>query len=63
MYTDQHAISTPLGQVLITIDDKEAVPIYYIPPISANTQSFSIVNSLYVYCDVVGHQRVGDSSA
>jgi hypothetical protein len=63
MYTDQLAISAPLGQVLITIDDKETSPIYYIPPVSANTPSFSIVNSLYVYCDVVGHQRVGDSSA
>jgi hypothetical protein len=49
--------------VLITSDDKEASPIYYIPPISANTPSFSTVNSLYAYCDVVGHQRVGDSSA
>jgi hypothetical protein len=63
MYTDQLAMSAPLGQVLITIDDKETSPIYYIPPISANTPSFSVVNSLYVYCDVVGHERVGDSCA
>jgi hypothetical protein len=62
MYTDQLAISAPLGQVLITIDDDETSPIYYIPPISANTPSFSIVNSLYVYCDIVGHQRVGDTT-
>jgi hypothetical protein len=63
LYTDQVAISPPLGQVLITIDDRDTPPIYYIPPISANTPSFSSVNSLYVYCDIVGYQRVGNTSA
>jgi hypothetical protein len=63
MYTDQLAISALLGLVLITIDDDETSPIYYIPPISANTPSFNTVNSLYAYCDIVGHQRIGDTSA
>ena len=63
LYTDQLAISPPLGQVLITIDDKDTPPIYYIPPISANTPTFNAVNTLYVYSDIVGYQRVGNVSA
>jgi putative hemolysin len=63
MFANQLAKLAPLGQVIITIDGNEASPVYYIPPISAGTPSFGTVNSLYVYCDVVGYQRVADSSA
>ena len=62
LYTESVAISPPLGQVLIAIDD-ETPPIYYISPISANTPTFSTVQSLYVYSDIVDHQRVGNGSA
>jgi hypothetical protein len=63
LYTDQLAISPPIGQALITADDKDTPPMYHIPPFSANTPTFITVNSLYVYCDIVGHQRAGNASA
>jgi hypothetical protein len=62
LYTQQIAISPPLGQVLASIDDKDE-PIYYISPISANTPLFSTAHSLYVYSDIIDHQRVGNTSA
>ena len=62
LYTEDIAISAPLGQKLIMIDD-ETSPIYYISPISVSTPTFNTVSSLYVYCDIVDHQRVGNTSA
>jgi hypothetical protein len=62
LYTEHISISSPLGQVLIPIDE-EAPPIYYISPISTITPSFNSVKSLYVYSDIVDYQRVGDGSA
>jgi hypothetical protein len=62
LYTDNILISAPLGQKLIMIDDAEP-PVFYIPPISINTPTFSTVTSLYVYTDIVDQQRVGDTYA
>ena len=62
LYSEHLTISPPLGQVLIAIDD-ETPPMYYISPISASTPTFGAVNSLYVYSDIVGQQRVGNTSA
>ena len=62
LYAECVAISPALGQVLISID-YETPPIYYISPISANTPTFSAVQSLYVYGDIIDHRRVGNESA
>ena len=62
LYTEHISISAPLGQELIVIDDEET-PVFYIAPISTNTPIFNTVHSLYVYSDIVDHQRVGNASA
>jgi hypothetical protein len=62
LYTEHVSISPPLGQVLRAIDDQEP-PIYYISPISGGTPILNTVQSLYVYSDIVEHQRVGNTSA
>ena len=63
MYSEHIAISAPLGQVLVAIDNDETTPVYYIAPISPNTPAFGSVTSLYVYSDIVDYQRVGNGSA
>ena len=62
LYTESLALSPPLGQILITIDD-ETPPIAYMSPISIATPHFNAVHSLYVYSDIVDQQRVGNTSA
>jgi hypothetical protein len=61
LYTEHVSISPPLGQVLRAIDDQEP-PIYYISPISSGTPILNTLHSLYVYSDIVEHQRVGNTS-
>jgi hypothetical protein len=61
LYTEHVAISPPLGQVLIVVDDQEP-PIYYTSSISSGTPILNTLHSLHVYSDIVEHQRVGSTS-
>jgi hypothetical protein len=61
LFTEHVAISPPLGQVLIAIDDQEP-PIYYTSPISSGTPILNTLHSLHVHSNIVGPQRVGNTS-
>jgi hypothetical protein len=61
LYAGHMSISPTLGQVLRPIHGNEP-PIYYISPISGGTPVLNTVQSLYMYSDIVEHQRGGNTS-